>query len=111
MQVNERVWRGLYDLTRLRWDISYNAAAGSEIAALYLQRYALRNKSKVRHMDHSTLARLVYAMYNGGPGQYYEFFKRLKKGRNLAIDSLFNEKYSWVVSKNWDKITQCLVGD
>ena len=23
MQVNERVWRGMYDLRKLRWDIRY----------------------------------------------------------------------------------------
>ncbi len=111
MQVNERVWRGLYNLQRLRWDISYNAAAGSEIAALYLQRYALRDKNRAKSLDQSTLACLVYAMYNGGPGQYYEFLKRLKKGRMLTIDTLFNQKYSWVVSNNLERIAKCLIGD
>ena len=28
MQINERVWRGMYDLHRLRWNIWYNAWAG-----------------------------------------------------------------------------------
>ena len=37
MQVNEHVWRGLYDLRGLRWDIHYNGRAGSEILLHYLQ--------------------------------------------------------------------------
>jgi len=111
MQVNERVWRGLYNLQRLRWDISYNAAAGSEIAALYLRKYALRDKNIVKSLDRSTLAGLVYAMYNGGPGQYHGFLQRYKKRKMLTSDKLFSEKYSWVVSNQWDKMTQCLIGE
>jgi hypothetical protein len=108
MQVNERVWRGLYDRDRLRWDIYYNATAGSEIAALYLQKYALRDKNNAKKMDPATLARLVYAMYNGGPGQYQDFLERSKKGKMLNTDELFWEKYSWVTSGNWEKCSQCL---
>ena len=108
MQVNERVWRGLYDRERLRWDINYNAVAGSEIAALYLQKYALRDKNNAKKLDQATLARLVYAMYNGGPGQYQDFLERSRKGKMLHTDELFWEKYSWVTSGNLEKCSQCL---
>ena len=76
MQVNTRVWRGLYDTERLRWDIRYNAAAGCEIAALYLKDYALREQKGREKPDNETVARLVYAMYNGGPGQYKKYLER-----------------------------------
>lgn len=110
MQVNERVWRGLYDIQELRWNIKYNAAAGSEIAALYLRKYALRDKSVAKNLNQSTLASLVYAMYNGGPGQYRAFRKRLAKGKLLSSDVLFKEKYSWVISGQREKMSRCLKG-
>ena len=37
MQINERVWRGLYDLQGLRWDMVYNARAGTDILENYAQ--------------------------------------------------------------------------
>src|SRR5687767_6775097 len=33
MQINQRVWRGFYDIERLRWDTAYNVRAGSQILA------------------------------------------------------------------------------
>ncbi len=111
MQVNERVWRGLYDREKLRWDIEYNAAAGNEIAFLYLQKYALRDKAAAKKLEPTTLARLVYAMYNGGPGQYHDFLERLRKGRMLSSDDVFWEKYSLVTSGKTEKLSQCLSGN
>ena len=111
MQVNERIWRGLYDRERLRWDLEYNAAAGSEIAYLYLQKYALRDKNMAKKLDPPTVARLVHAMYNGGPGQYHDFLERFRKGKLLTIDNLFWEKYSSVSSGKWEKANQCLSGN
>ena len=111
MQVNERVWRGIYDRERLRWDIEYNAAAGNEIAALYLQKYALRDRKVAQKLEPATIARLVYAMYNGGPGQYHDFLERLRKGKMLSSDDVFLEKYSLVTSGNGEKLSQCLTGN
>jgi hypothetical protein len=46
MQVNRRVWRGLFDLTKLEWDVAYNAGAGAEILAQLLSaRYGVREAS------------------------------------------------------------------
>ena len=111
MQVNERVWRGIYDRERLRWDIEYNAAAGNEIAALYLQKYALRDKKVAQRLEPATIARLVYAMYNGGPGQYHDFLERLRRGKMLSSDDVFLEKYSLVTSGKGEKLSQCLTGN
>lgn len=41
MQINERVWRGIYGEVSLRWDIRYHALAGCEILHRYLTKYAL----------------------------------------------------------------------
>nr|WP_240191643.1 lytic transglycosylase domain-containing protein [Desulfoprunum benzoelyticum] len=110
MQVNTRVWRGVYDLERLRWDIRYNAAAGCEIATLYLKDYALRERKGQKKPDNETIAHLVYAMYNGGPGQYRKYLERQRNGKLYASDKLFQEKFKWVSAADWGKISKCLIG-
>lgn len=110
MQINERIWRGLYDLDRLRWDINYNAVAGCEILALYLNRYVLRDASWGKGDKPQLLARLLYSMYNGGPGQYKKFLKREKTGKHYKSDQLFAEKLGWTMKKEWQHIRLCLVG-
>lgn len=110
MQINERIWRGLYDLNRLRWDINYNAVAGCEIVALYLNRYVLRDTSWEKGDKPHLLARLLYSMYNGGPGEYNKFLKREKTGKHYKSDTLFAEKLEWTSKKDWEQIRLCLVG-
>jgi hypothetical protein len=111
MQVNERVWRGIYDEKHLRWDILYNAAAGCEILGIYLQKYALpkiAELSSEKRPDPQTLARIVYAMYYGGPDQFQKVRDRLARGRPNSMDKLFLEKHQWVRGNQWDKIEVCL---
>lgn len=111
MQVNERVWRGMYDENHLRWDIHYNAKAGCEIVDLYFNRYALRRMKKMEpenSLDDDVLARAIYAMYNGGPGRFYKFLRRNKKGAYYLSDRLFMEKFLWVNNGQWENIRRCL---
>ncbi len=105
MQINERVWRGIYQRRSLRWDIRYNARAGCEILLQYLTRYALPHDSE---WDGDLLARAVYAMYNGGPNQLPRFLKRVAKGRQYLSDRLFNEKLQKVKSGQPRAIPGCL---
>jgi len=112
MQINERVWRGMYEENHLRWDIHYNAKAGCEIADLYFNRYALRKMEKIgpkNSLDNNVLARAIYAMYNGGPRQFDKFLKRNKKKAYYLSDRLFMEKFLWVNSGQWENVTQCLI--
>jgi hypothetical protein len=109
MQVNERVWRGLYDLKHLRWNIRYNALAGCEILEQYFTRYALSNK-QASQLDTDTLASALYAMYNSGPGDFQKFLQRSASGKRLFTDNLFQEKYSWIKKDEWNHITKCLGG-
>lgn len=111
MQVNERVWRGMYDRNKLRWDIRYNAQAGCEIADLYLRRYALQGKTPAPGTKTNPLPGIVYAMYNGGPGQYDKYLARLKSGKTLPSDKIFAEKLQWVEKRDWAQIKECLGGD
>lgn len=113
MQINERVWRGMYDPHHLRWNIQYNAAAGCEILELYLRKYALdRIKKRKPEMtiDKDTFARIVYAMYNGGPDQFEKVLQRKKEGTFYSSDKLYFEKYSWVKNRQWENIGKCLIG-
>jgi len=110
MQVNERVWRGMYDISQLRWDIRYNALAGCEIADLYLRRHALRDKAPAPGIDTGLLTRGVYAMYNGGPGQYRKYLERARTGKTYLSDRSFAEKLKWVEKGDWQQISNCLGG-
>ncbi|MBU1567035.1 MAG: lytic transglycosylase domain-containing protein [Proteobacteria bacterium] len=110
MQINERVWRGVYDRNKLRWDIRYNALAGCEIADLYLRRHALQGKALAPGVKAELLPAIVYAMYNGGPGQYEKFLARQKSGKTFPSDKLFAEKLKWVEKRDWERIEECLGG-
>ena len=109
MQINERVWRGIFQPRSLRWDIAYNARAGCQILALYTTRYALAAAKKSRRTPSPRyLAQLVYALYNGGPRQLRRFPRRLQKGRLFLSDRLFLEKYLWVNQGDFRHIHKCL---
>jgi hypothetical protein len=109
MQINERVWRGMFEVHSLRWDIGYNARAGCQIMENYLRRYALKRLGRQAQPD--LLARTVYAMYNGGPGQVKGFPRRLQKGDLHLSDRLFWKKYQAVKAGDLHKVAGCLVGE
>lgn len=113
MQINERVWRGIYDPRHLKWDIAYNAKAGAEIADEYMTRYALPRMQKLAPadaLDADGLAGAVYAMYNSGPGDFSKYIERRRTGNFRATDRHFKEKYDWVKTNQWRKIGLCLFG-
>jgi hypothetical protein len=109
MQINERVWRGIYRPESLRWDANYNMRAGCEVLDTYLRKYALKRPAG-RDLDHDTLARALYAMYNGGPGQFQKFLERNKNKAFSKIDQLFWEKWQWASTNQMDKVSICLIG-
>lgn len=113
MQINERVWRGIYDPRHLKWDIAYNAKAGVEIMDEYMTRYALPRMQKLAPadaLDADGLAGAVYAMYNSGPGDFSKYIARRRAGDFRATDRHFREKYDWVKKNQWRKIGLCLFG-
>lgn len=110
MQINERVWRGLYDLQSLRWDAVYNGRAGGEIMENYLRRYALRKLSAQQKQDSDLVAQCLYAIYNGGPRQLRAFTKRHAKDRLWLSDKLFVEKYELVKKGDLSGLASCLAG-
>jgi hypothetical protein len=113
MQINERVWRGMYDQQHLRWDIRYNALAGCEIIDLYVTKYLAKHAKRLKaggKLKNDTHAGIIYAMYNGGPGQLDKFLSRSAKGALYESDKLFLEKYVWVKTGQLTNISKCLIG-
>jgi hypothetical protein len=92
MQVNKHVWRGFYDIERLKWDVLYNAGAGCEILARMMQ-YASAAQPKFDPVPIANhLARSAYAGYNGGPGACNRW-RRREPPALKQIDSSYLEKY------------------
>ena len=113
MQINERVWRGIYDQEKLRWNIHYNIEAGCEIIDLYLTRYIFRKMEKKKYKfleNKDNIARTLYALYNGGPGEFSKFLERSSEEKFYLSDDLFYEKYLWVKNNQLENASICLVG-
>ena len=110
MQINERVWRGMYDIEHLRWDIRYNAAAGIDILNMYFKKYALTKMKSLKGkdvLDNDGLACSLYALYNTGPGGFSGYVKSRSTGNFSKIDNHFKEKYTWVKNGQWDRLRDC----
>lgn len=107
MQINATVWRGLYDLQGLRWDIVYNARAGTDILAHYLRDYALRHGEHQTTGTLDSLARSTYAAYNGGPRQYDRYRRADAPAYGKQVDALFYEKYQAIRSSGELAVTAC----
>ena len=84
MQVNERVWRGFYETERLRWQIAYNAEAGSEVLLHYFELVDDPPQGVAKPTTLRDRARAVYAAYNGGPEQLRRY-TRLDPPRQIAL--------------------------
>jgi hypothetical protein len=107
MQVNQHVWRGLYDVRWLRDDIAYNASAGSEILLHYLKDYAIAKGEHTRTGGVDNLARATYAAYNGGPGHLRRYRVGTKHRHLRQIDESFWQKYRKVKGGNDLAVTEC----
>lgn len=89
MQVNRRVWRGFFDLEKLRWDTGYNAGAGAQILVQLLTRYGAREATLLLE----NAARATYAAYNGGPAAYRRYRAPKVPRAQRAVDRAFWSKY------------------
>lgn len=107
MQVNQRVWRGVYDVKGLVGDIEYNTRAGTEILLNYLSRYAIRRGEHKQPGGVSNLARASYAAYNGGPRHLTRYRSAKPNPALKKVDELFWQKYSAVSSGREMDVLQC----
>ena len=108
MQINERVWRGLYDIQKLRWDTAYNVQAGTEILLNYLLKYALKRGEHQQPGGLDNLARSTYSAYNGGPGKTSRYRNPQAAPAHKKIDAAFWDKYQQVKQGNEFQVAQCL---
>ncbi|MGB5538059.1 MAG: SPOR domain-containing protein, partial [Thiogranum sp.] len=111
MQLNEKVWRGFYDVQKLRWDIAYNIHAGTEVLLNYLVRYALKQNEHKQRGGLDNLARATYSAYNGGPRQVSRYRNPAAASAHKKIDSAFWEKYRSVKQGKELHVAECLGGD
>ena len=84
MQINQRVWRGFYDIERVRWDTAYNIRAGAQILMRYLKDYAIPYAEKTGRTE--DVPRAAYAVYNAGPRAVGRFDKSPPHPREARVD-------------------------
>jgi hypothetical protein len=96
MQVNPRVWRGVYDVEGLYGDIRYNGRAGCEILLHYLRDYAIAKGEDKLAGGIDNLPRAAYAVYNGGPGHRSRYRSSSTSSSLKKIDAALWQKYSAV---------------
>ncbi len=111
MQVNERIWRGIYNREQLRWNVQYNARAGVEILTLYLNRYIKKQKAPVKLSSKAGkrfLAVWLYALYNGGPSQLKKLPQRYREKKTYQSEQLFLSKYDQAQQDGWAQRVNCL---
>jgi soluble lytic murein transglycosylase-like protein len=108
MQMNERVWRGFYDLQKLRWDITYNSNAGAEVLLDYLIKYAIKRGEQRQPGGIDNLARATYSAYNGGPGKASRYRRSDASSYSKKVDTAFWKKYQRINQDHQSGIARCL---
>jgi len=93
MQINPSVWRGIFDIERLKKDTGYNATVGTRILLRYLRLHARPIARKTG--NHDDLARATYAAYNAGPRAAGRFLNPQAKPRVKQVDGKF-----WTLYQN-----------
>jgi hypothetical protein len=105
MQINQRVWRGFYDIERVRWDTAYNIRAGSQILLRYLRDYAIPYAEKTGNP--SDAARAAYAVYNAGPRAVARFAKSPPHPREARVDEKLFGLYRGIAGGGQVDLASC----
>ncbi len=107
MQINQRVWRGFYDVQRLRWDTAYNALAGAQILLRYVKDYAIPYAESKR--DPERVARAAYAVYNAGPRAVGRFDRAKPPAREARVDAKLWRLYRGIAAGGKPDLKSCAV--
>ncbi len=107
MQVNPRVWRGVYDVEGLYGDIRYNGRAGCEILLHYLRDYAIAKGEDKLDGGLDNLPRATYAIYNGGPGHRARYRSSTTSSSLKKIDAALWQKYDAVRAGKAMEVAGC----
>lgn len=105
MQINQLVWRGFYDVQRLRWDTAYNIHAGSQILMRYVKDYAIPYAQKTGEPNH--VPRAAYAVYNAGPKAVGRFNKNPPHPREARVDGKLWDIYEAIASGGQADLASC----
>jgi len=87
MQINQRVWRGFYNVERLKWDAAYNARAGAEILLSYFRQYGIEQERRAGRIE--DVVRATYAVYNAGPRAVGRYRDQAATPRERRVDRAF----------------------
>ena len=109
MQINQRVWRGFYDVRRLRWDTAYNIRAGVQILMRYVKDYAIPYAQ--RSGDAHDVPRAAYAVYNAGPRAVGRFDKAVPHPREKRVDDRLWTLYQRIASGGQVDLRTCDIED
>ena len=107
MQINQRVWRGFYDMERVRWDAAYNIRAGAQILLRYLKDYAIPFAERTGEPEHVT--RAAYAVYNAGPRAVGRFTKSPPHPREARVDDRLWTLYRGIAAGGDVDLASCSV--
>jgi len=108
MQINQIVWRGFYDVQRLRWDTAYNARAGAQILMRYMKDYAIPYAAKSGEPGHAP--RAAYAVYNAGPRAVGRFVRNPPHPREQRVDEHLWKVYQGIAAGGQADLRTCGVG-
>ncbi|HJY79847.1 MAG TPA: transglycosylase SLT domain-containing protein [Candidatus Binatia bacterium] len=107
MQINQYVWRGFYDVERLKWNAAYNAGAGAEILLHYLQQYGIAEEKQTGNLDNA--ARATYAVYNAGPKAVTRYRAQNSSAREKKVDTRFRKLYRGFAADGEVDLSRCTV--
>jgi hypothetical protein len=105
MQINQHVWRGFYDIQRLRWDTAYNMRAGAKILLRYVKDYAVPYAEKTGDSNH--VPRAAYAVYNAGPRAVGRFNKPTPHPREARVDEKLWTLYQGIAAGSQVDLASC----
>ena len=105
MQINQRVWRGFYDIQRVRWDTAYNIRAGAQILMRYMKDYAIPYAERTGKPG--DVARAAYAVYNAGPRAVGRFAKSPPHPREARVDEKLWTLYQGIAGGGQVDLTTC----
>ena len=105
MQINQHVWRGFYNLERLRWEFPYNIRAGSQILMRYFTQYGMIVASKNGNPGYAP--RSTYSVYNAGPRAARRFMKKDSTSREKRVDERFWTIYQGIEAGGTVDLSTC----